>query len=88
MLYSVYILLSKKDEKLYVGCTSNFENRIERHNAGHVPATKYRRPLAVIHRENFIDKTSAFKRERFLKSLYGAREKKNILKRWLKQFMK
>jgi len=81
--YSVYILLSKKDEKLYVGCTSNLKARIERHNSGYVPATKHRRPLLVVHTENFKDRSDAFNRERFLKSLYGAREKKNILKRYL-----
>ena len=81
-MYFVYILFSKKDSKLYVGCTSNLKTRIKRHNSGYVPATKHRRPLMLIHSENFKAKTEAFNRERFLKSLYGAREKKNILKRY------
>jgi putative endonuclease len=83
MVYYVYILYSLKDRKLYVGCSSNVEKRLRRHNSGKVLATKFRRPLVVIHTEQFDDKGSAFQRERFLKSLWGAREKKKILQRYL-----
>ena len=79
-MYYVYILYSRKDNKLYVGCTTNLESRLKRHANGFIPATKYRRPLALIHSEKFLDKAIAFNRERFLKSLWGAREKKKILK--------
>jgi putative endonuclease len=82
-MFWVYILLSKKDGKLYVGCTSDLQDRIRRHNSGYVQATKHRRPLTLIHSEEFIEKVMAFKRERFLKSLWGAREKKKILLRFL-----
>jgi len=83
MAYVVYILYSKKDHKLYVGCTSNIQNRLKRHQSGNVAATVDRRPIELIHTENFESKTDAFNRERFLKSLWGAREKKKILLRWL-----
>ncbi|MBI4155991.1 MAG: GIY-YIG nuclease family protein [Candidatus Zambryskibacteria bacterium] len=83
MAYTLYILYSHKDKGLYVGCTSNIENRIKRHIKGNIPATKYRRPVELIHTEIFEDKASAFNRERFLKSLCGSREKRNILKRYL-----
>ena len=84
MSYTVYILYSKKDRKLYVGCTSNIEDRIKRHNSGNVDATKHRRPLDLIHTEIFNDKTTAFNRERFLKSLWGSREKHQIKNTYLK----
>lgn len=83
MPYIVYILYSKKDEKLYIGCTHNLEKRLQRHHNGYVSATKYRRPLELIHKEEIGNKSDAFKRERFLKSLWGSREKKNILKKYL-----
>ncbi len=82
MPYFVYILYSTNDDKLYVGCTSNLEKRLERHNSGYVQATRHRAPLVLIHSEIFQNKTSAFSRERFLKSLWGSREKKNILKKY------
>lgn len=84
MNFYVYILFSHKDEKLYVGCTSNLEARIDRHNSGHVSATKYRRPLECIHFETFQKKADAFNRERFLKSLWGSREKRKIKDTYVK----
>lgn len=85
MSYTVYILYSLKDKKLYVGCTSNISNRIKKHNDGHVIVTKHRRPLCLIHTEIFKSKSEAFNRERFLKSLWGAREKKKILEKYLEK---
>ncbi len=79
----VYILYSQKDLKLYTGCTSNLEERLNRHHKGWVPATKHRRPLVLIHHEEFILKKEAFKRERFLKSLWGSKDKKRIKKKYL-----
>lgn len=82
-MYFVYILYSHKDKRLYVGCSNNMEQRKRRHDTGLVPATKHRRPLELIHTEEFLDKGQAFQRERFLKSLWGAREKKKILEKYL-----
>jgi len=82
MPYFVYILLSSKDGRLYVGCTNDLEKRLERHIRGHVLATKYRLPLTLIHQEKFDDKAEAFQRERFLKSLWGSRDKKKILEKY------
>jgi len=83
MFYTVYILYSLKDKKLYVGCTKNIKNRIKRHSFGQIQATMNRRPLTLIHEEKFEDKSKAFNRERFFKSLWGSREKKKILKKYL-----
>jgi putative endonuclease len=85
MPYVVYVLYSEKDRNLYVGCTSDIESRIHKHNHGEVPATKHRLPLVSIHQEVFSEKRDAFNRERFLKSLWGAREKMRIKKDFLKQ---
>lgn len=85
MPYVVYVLYSKKDKKLYVGCTSDFKKRLAKHQCGKIPATKYRLPLMCIRREVFTSKADAFNRERFLKSLWGAREKQQIKKNFLKQ---
>lgn len=83
MVYKVYILYSLKDHKLYVGCTTNIDKRLIKHNNGGVLATRYRRPLVLIFSEKFDNKADAFNRERFLKSLWGAREKKKILQQYL-----
>ncbi len=88
MAYVVYILYSHKDHGLYVGCTSNISERLKRHQDGQVPATTNRRPLDLIHAEQLESETEAFSRERFLKSLWGARTKKKILLDWLKNIPK
>ncbi len=83
MFYFVYILYSHKDHKLYVGCTNNIESRLKRHLDGQVEATRQRLPLELIHEEKFESKADAFNRERFLKSLWGAREKRKIFKKFI-----
>jgi putative endonuclease len=83
MLFSVYILLSLKDNKLYVGQTDNFERRIKEHNSGKVYSTKNRRPLIVLHGEEFSNRAIAMRREVFLKSLYSARFKQKLKKEYL-----
>ena len=86
MTYAIYILYSEKDHRLYVGHTNNLSERIYRHNAGFVSATQNRRPLVCIHSEMFATRSEAMKRELFLKSLWGARIKKKILKKYLEEF--
>jgi putative endonuclease len=66
-MFFVYILKSKKDKKLYLGCTSNLRQRIEEHNLGLVRSTKIRRPFALIYYEAYTAKQDAFKREHNLK---------------------
>lgn len=77
-MYTVYILLSKKDRSLYVGCTKEITKRLESHNKGFVTATKHRIPYVAIYTELYENKADAFQRERFLKSLWSARFKKKL----------
>ncbi len=83
MAYTVYILHSRKDSRLYVGCTSDLAKRLKRHESGQVPATHFQLPIVLIYSESFESKADAFNRERFLKSLWGAREKKKILQEYI-----
>lgn len=78
--YIVYILISRKDSNLYVGCTSSLKERIKKHLSGQVPSTKNRRPLDLIYFEVIKGKDIAFNKERYLKSLYSAYFKQNLKK--------
>jgi putative endonuclease len=80
--YFVYILYSEKDDGLYVGCTSNVTSRLKRHRLGNVFSTRDRLPVHLIHFEEHSNKANAFNRERFLKSIWGAREKTKIKKEY------
>ncbi|MDA8611294.1 GIY-YIG nuclease family protein [Candidatus Pacebacteria bacterium] len=55
-MFYVYILLSEKDNKTYVGYTNNLRNRLRRHNSGQVKSTSARRPLKFIYTESFDTK--------------------------------
>ncbi len=79
MSYEVYVLLSEKDGSRYVGSTGNLDSRLQQHNKGRSRATKAHRPWRVIHQEEFLSRSSAVKRERFLKAGAGRRELKKIL---------
>jgi putative endonuclease len=79
-MYTVYILRSKKDNKRYIGITSDLKERIFEHNNGLVRSTKSRRPLTLIHSELFKSKTEARSREKFFKSGHGREYLKEVLK--------
>ena len=77
-MYSVYILLSKKDGKRYIGSTSDLVRRIAEHNNRLVVATKYRRPLTLIYSEVFVTEKEARIRERYFKIHKGYNELKKL----------
>ncbi|MBU3979634.1 GIY-YIG nuclease family protein [Patescibacteria group bacterium] len=81
--YYVYILYSYKDFKFYIGFTNNLKNRLTLHAKGQVIATKNRLPIKLIHYEYFINRKDAEAREKFLKSGYGRKQFKEILKNTL-----
>ncbi|MGD9899462.1 MAG: GIY-YIG nuclease family protein [Calditrichaceae bacterium] len=55
-MYDVYILLSEKDKKRYIGCSGNLKRRLSEHQAGLVKSTRNRRPLKLVYKETFPDK--------------------------------
>jgi putative endonuclease len=79
--YFVYLLLSSKDKKTYLGSTDNIERRLIEHNNGKNISTKYRRPLALIYNEEFNNLKDARIREKFLKTRKGRKELKIIFEK-------
>ncbi|OJI09541.1 hypothetical protein COT69_00375 [candidate division WWE3 bacterium CG09_land_8_20_14_0_10_39_24] len=69
-MFYVYIL-ECFDNKPYIGCTNNLEERLNRHNKGEVPATKSRLPVKLTTYFAFSDKYKAFNFEKYLKSGSG-----------------
>lgn len=82
-MYYVYVLHSKIDNNLYVGCTYNLKNRLKLHNEGRVASTAKRKPLSIIFYEAFMNQKDAFLREKFLKTGWG----RNQLHRLLSDFL-
>ena len=70
-MYIVYAIKSLKDDRIYVGLTSNIEQRLDYHNSGKVFSTKGYRPWRLFHTEEFETRIEARIREKQLKSGYG-----------------
>ena len=69
--YYIYVLKSQKDGKLYIGWSDNLKSRLSVHSKGSVKATKYRLPLKLVYYEACLDRSSAIKREKTLKTGFG-----------------
>lgn len=78
-MYYVYILQSEKDDKLYTGSTSDLKRRFSEHQSGKVASTKNRIPFKLICYEAYSEKSTAQRREKYLKSSDG---KKDIYRRF------
>ena len=50
----VYLLRSMKDEKFYLGSTTNLKRRLDEHNKGLMVSTKNRRPFKLVYTESFV----------------------------------
>ena len=84
-MHYVYIIKSKKDNKLYLGCTSDLRKRLSEHNANKAGYTKFKGPWEVRYYEAFYSKTDAFSREKQLKkNKSGYRELRKRLEQSLK----
>ncbi len=70
--FTVYVLYSKQYDKIYIGVTSNLEERFKSHNElGKKGWTIKFRPWKIIHTEEYLRKTDAMQREKQLKSYQG-----------------
>jgi putative endonuclease len=71
-MHYVYILRSGKDQKLYIGRSSDLKRRFEEHAQGKVDATKHRRPLQLMYYEAYDKRELAIERESKLKKFGSA----------------
>lgn len=77
-MFFVYILLSLKDNRTYIGSTNNLERRISEHNNHKAKATKFRAPFRLILSEEFLTRAECMNREKWWKSGAGRRHLKEI----------
>ncbi len=78
MPWYVYMLRCG-DGTLYTGMTDNVERRLETHRAGKgAKYTRGRGPLEVVYREELPDKSSALKREAWIKKMRKEQKEKLI----------
>lgn len=80
-MFFVYFLYCEVKNNIYVGCTNNIKRRLSEHQNGFVKSTKNNRPVKLIYYEKYDTLSLARKREKYLKSLYGYRERKKIVEK-------
>ena len=86
-MFYLYILHSKKDNKLYIGSTNDLRKRFVEHNCGKVFSTKLRAPFELIYYEAYKSESDARKRESNLKLRSKAfTQLKKRIQNSLKQF--
>lgn len=78
--FCVYVLLSQKDGKFYIGSTSNLKQRLTDHFHGDSKATAPRRPFVLVFCEYFLSKKDALRREKYFKTTAGKKGLKLILR--------
>jgi len=71
-MFYMYLLQSKKDNKFYIGYSSDLRIRFKQHCEGKVDATKNRRPVELIYYESYNEEKLARQRERNLKQFGSA----------------
>jgi len=67
----VYILLSQKDNRLYIGYTTNLKRRIKEHQQGKNISTAKRLPIKLLYYEAHCSKEDATRREHYFKTDKG-----------------
>ncbi len=71
-MFNVYVLYPEKYNKIYVGTTSNLEERFKSHNElGTKGWTIKFRPWMILYTEEYEEKSLALLREKQLKSAQG-----------------
>lgn len=70
-MYYFYILRSLKNQKLYLGSTSNLKRRFKEHNEGKNAATKPNIPYELLYYCSFKDQKDAISSEKYFKTTRG-----------------
>lgn len=83
--YCVYILLSQKDNKFYIGSTTNLKKRLTNHFHGYAKATAPRRPFTLIFCEYYLSNRDALRREKYFKTTAGKKTLKLMLEKSLEE---
>ncbi len=78
-MHYVYVIKSQKDGRLYVGMTTNLEQRIKEHNAGYQFSTKDYKPWTLVHFRTFPTRQEARIMEKYFKSGYGKEHLRTII---------
>jgi putative endonuclease len=78
-MFHVYVLRSEVTGRRYTGSCEDLDDRIRRHNAGESLATRHGVPWQLIYKQEFVSRSEACERERYLKTGRGREELDRLL---------
>ncbi len=84
-MYTVYILYNKKDDKFYIGFTSDLKRRLSEHKAKKNHTTLRYSDFELVLSEDFKNKQDASRREKYFKTTKGRKALRLMLKETLKE---
>lgn len=67
-MFYAYILYSEIRDKYYIGSTSNFLERLKKHNANHFGFISHTEDWIIVWKQIFENKSDAMKKEKQIKS--------------------
>ena len=79
-MYYLYIIISEKYRKTYVGQCADIKIRLEEHNTGKVKSSKPYSPYRLLYLETHSSREEALKREKFFKTYSGRKQITKIMK--------
>jgi len=79
MGYTVYVIQSQVDKRLYKGLAKDIPQRLKEHNSGKNFSTKPYIPWVLVYSKEFVDLKEARNYEKYLKSGSG----REFLKKYL-----
>ncbi|MCA9379714.1 GIY-YIG nuclease family protein [Candidatus Dojkabacteria bacterium] len=82
-MFYVYVIQSQIDKSWYIGYTKDLDLRIKQHNRGESIHTRKHLPYNLICYFALPNKKDAKRYEKYLKSGYGRRTLKKMLKEYL-----
>jgi len=77
-MFYVYAISSIEKNYIYVGLTSNFEERLKRHNGLKERTTKFYAPFKLIYLEEAITRIDARVREKYWKPGIGKEKLRSL----------
>lgn len=81
-MYCVYALYNRQNSKIYIGQTNDLERRLTLHNNGKIKKSytaHFNGIWEVLYKEQTMDRLTALKREKQLKSYQGRQFIKNLI---------
>jgi len=83
MFFYVYVLQSKRSDRMYIGYTDNLIRRVKEHNLGLNESTNHHKPWTLIYYEACRNRNDAKRREKYCKTSKGRMMVKLRLKEYL-----